>query len=175
MKILSIAIAYLLVTQFAQANENKLDEPYFYYADLAVNSTQQLPQLNLSSINVDLLPEFNLGIGKKYPLGENWDLVGTLSVNYQFANFDTLESGDVRINGKYQSYGVLASGKVLYTGFSDSVSPYIQLDIRAAENQYQFDDNNFKKHGLDMKAIAGLEFSLDKNMSASIGFGYTAD
>jgi len=175
MKYSFFLMAYFIAIAFSHANQSKLDKPLFNFIDFGVNSTQSLPHVNFSSIKVNLFPELNLGIGKSYQLNHNWSLIGTLSLNYQLANFAIKDHRYDSRNGKYESYGILATGKVLYLGFNDKVSPYLQFDINAGEYQYQIGTNDFQKHGINFKTTAGFEFSLDKDSSASIGIGYTND
>ena len=147
-----------------------------------VNEVTDLTNLNLSQIEVDLVPEISFGLGKHYRLNEDWQIASEVSFRYAKAHFSglventhvsKLPQGQKNYSGNYQTLGLWATSRFKYVSLSESVSPFIEVAVGAVQTNHATLFGEEKNNAIAFKAVTGLEFEVANDMTFSIGVGFS--
>lgn len=152
----------------------------YTFAGFSLTHYSGLANLELSKVDIDLVPEVSFGFGKKYQLNQDWELATEISLHYAKAQFSGVVETDSLNNtfqeqqsfsGNYEALGLWATSRFKYVSLSENVSPFIELGIGAVETNHGTLFGEETNHGLSYKALTGLEFEMDNDVSFSIGIG----
>jgi hypothetical protein len=174
--ILSTAIASTLMSFPTLA----ADENSYTFVGFGLTHYNDLANLELSKVDIDLVPEVSLGFGKNYMLNQDWELSTEVSLHYAKAHFSgVIDANDMNntyqaqqtFSGNYEALGIWATSRFKYVSLSESVTPYIELAVGAVETNYGTLFGEEKDHGLAYKAVAGLQFEIANDVTFSLGFG----
>ncbi len=174
--ILSTAISSTLMSFSAVA----ADEDTYSFVGFGLAHYNDLANLELSQVDIDLVPEVSFGFGKNYTLNQDWELSTEVSLHYAKAHFSgVIETNDINntyqakqtFSGNYEALGIWATSRFKYVSISENVTPFIELGVGAVQTNYGTLFGEEKDHGLAYKAVAGLQFEIVKDVSFSLGFG----
>jgi hypothetical protein len=174
-----------LVSFSAQANDDT-----YTFVGVSLTHYNDLANLDLSRVDIDLVPEVSLGYGKNYQLNQDWLLSTKISLHYAKAHFSGFVDSDVflteqnfstaselntKVSGNYEALGLWATSRFQYMSFSENVTPFVELAIGAVETNHGTLFGEEKNRGIRYKAITGLAFEVANDVTFSIGFGLSDD
>jgi len=174
--ILSTAISSTFISFSATAN----DEDTYTFVSFGLTNYNDLANLEMDKVDIDFVPEVAFGFGKNYQLNQDWELATEVSLQYAKAHFsgfvennhmNNLSQNQQYFSGDYEALGIWATTRFKYLGFSEKVSPFVELAVGAVETNHATLFGEEKNHGLAYKAVAGVEFEIVKDVSFSLGFG----
>jgi hypothetical protein len=155
------------------------DNEYYKFVGLGLNHYDNLANLDLSHTEIDLVPEIFFGLGKKYQLNEDWQLLNEISLHYAKTHFSGFVENDRANNfsqeqsfsGNYEALGLWATSRFNYVSLSEKVSPFIELAVGVVQTNHGTLFGEDKNNDIAYKAITGLEFEVSNDITFSIGFG----
>ena len=162
-------LKYLLSVFAMLASQAFADEDAKYFS-LGVGFAQQdsivLPVGQ--HLDTDTVPFYTLGVGQDFTLSPQWRLSTGVALEYLESNNLT---SPLMTDGEIKNVGVWANGALKYTGFSDSVRPFVQLGVGKIYADYKDNLGNQSGWETGTSVTAGFEFDVQKDMTFSIGFG----
>ena len=178
-KYLAIILSTAITSTLMSFSATAADEDPYAFIGFGLTNYNDLANLELSKLDIDLVPEVSFGFGKKYQLNQDWELATEISLRYAKAHFSGVVDNDMNnlsqnqqyFSGNYEALGIWATTRFKYVGLSEKVSPFIELAVGAVETNHATLFGEEKNHGLAYKAIAGVEFEIVKDVSFSLGFG----
>ncbi|WP_295027813.1 outer membrane beta-barrel protein [Shewanella sp.] len=174
-----------LVTTIASFSAAASDDEPYTFVGFGLSQYNDLDNLDLSKVDIDLVPEIFVGFGKQYQLNEDWLLATEVSLHYAKTHFSgyvesTAEHDSFQgqeafsatyASGNYEALGLWATSRFNYLGLSERVSPFIELAVGMVETNHGTLLGEEKNHGIGYKAVTGLEFEAANNMTISLGYG----
>ena len=169
-----------LVTNFTSFAATEFDDEPYKIVGFSLTHYDDLANLNLSHTEINLVPEFSFGLGKKYQLNEDWQLATEISLHYAKTHFRgrvennsliNLPQGQQAFSGKYKALGLWATSRFKYVSLSEDVSPFIELAVGVVQTNHGTLFGEENNSGIAYKAITGLEFQVANDMTFSFGFG----
>lgn len=180
-KSLTILVACLTLTPMVtSASAAEMNDDTYKFIGFGLTHYDDLENLELSNVDIDLVPEVFVGFGKNYQLNQNWQLATEISLHYAKAHFNGLventtdegfSMGKQEFSGNYEALGLWATSRFKYVGFSEKVSPFIELAVGAVETNHGTLFGEENNRDISYKAVTGLEFEIDNDMTFSIGLG----
>jgi len=156
------------------------DDESYKFVGFGLTHYDDLANLDLSHIEIDLVPEVSFGLGKNYQLNADWQLSTEISLHYAKAHFNGFVENESEnsfsqeqqsFTGNYEALGLWATSRFKYVSLSENVSPFIELAVGVVQTNHGTLFGEEKNKGIAYKAITGLEFEIDNDMTLSIGFG----
>jgi len=179
-KYLTLMITTAISSALLSFSAAATDEDSYSFIGFSLTKYDNLANLELSKIDIDLVPEVSLGIGKNYSLNQDWVLATEVSLHYAKTSFNgVVETNDMNnlyqnqqaFSGNYESLGLWATTRFKNVNFSPNVTPFVELGIGAVETNHSTLFGEEKNHGLAYKAVAGLQFEVATDVTFSLGFG----
>lgn len=179
-KYLTLLLSTAITSTLMSFSATAADEESYTFVGFGLMHYNNLANLELSKVDIDLVPEVSFGFGKNYSLNQDWELATEVSLHYAKAHFSgVIAANDINdsyqeqqtFSGNYEALGIWATSRFKYVSFSSKVTPFIELAVGAVETNYGTLFGEEKNHGLAYKAVAGLQFEIATDVTFSLGFG----
>ncbi|MBC3764860.1 hypothetical protein [Neptunicella marina] len=168
MKSLSlVALALCLSPLSVNAEETQ----FFKQLSFSLVNGNTLATPDNTSLNSDFFPQIALGIGFEQQLSDNWQWQSAVSVEYSHAHSQLQQGDNTQVNAGISNSGLWVSNTLKRVNLIDDVSPFITLEVGRVKSDVQTQTNNQQQWQTGYRALAGLEFNLDNDMSLSVAVG----
>ncbi|MBO1255655.1 outer membrane beta-barrel protein [Alteromonas sp. 5E99-2] len=162
-----VAVTSLFITQAIAEDQ----QPVFFSLGLGVINENGLATPSNISIDDAFIPKFELGIGWETLLTPVWEFSATATASYAYSNSFDIEGQDAANNAKIENIGLWLDNKLAYSGFSDTIRPFISLGAGKVYGQYSDNENNVSGWATGTRALVGLEFDVSKDAKLSFALG----
>ena len=158
----------------------KEDENTYTFVGFGLTQFEELKSLKLNDEDVDIVPEFFIGLGKEIEINESWEVNNEIALRHSKAHFSNATlpydlSSDAlaqsRFSGNIDSTGLWVSSRLKFVGLEAKVSPFVELSVGAVRNSYDTPFNNNTSHGFKYKSSYGLEFKTSSDIKFSFALG----
>jgi len=179
-KYLALILSTAITSTLMSFSTLAADEDTYSFVGFGLSHHNDLANLELSKVDIDLVPEISFGFGKNYTLNQDWELSTEVSIKYAKAHFSgVIESNDMNnalqsqqaFSGNYEALGIWATSRFKNVSFSEKITPFVELGVGAIQTNYGTLFGEEKDHGLAYKAVAGLQFEIATDVTFSLGFG----
>ena len=119
----------------------------------------------------NIVTQLSLGLSKQWQLDEEWRFDSAMSVSYAFTDVFAQSNSTMAAGSDLENIGIWADSALLYTGFSDSARPFLQLGVGKVYGDYDSADVSVSGWETGYRALAGFEFDLIGDSTLRIAVG----
>lgn len=187
-KSLVLCACLISVTTIAQADNS------YKFIGLGLGHNNYLSDSEQIKYSSAWTPSIAVGVGYHFDINENYSVDSELSIDYsqidftrqygngavfelsnENSNATSLNTTTLNNNGKVEVFGLWATARLnrhnLFSSSFADISPFVELSVGTidlnANNNELFKNDRVTAY----KAVTGVNFSFDNDMSISLGFG----
>ena len=168
---LKVKVLILLILSLGVASKSfSTSEKISPFVSLGIAKTDYFESTENSQYHSSWSPVIGVGLGHELQLSENWSFESELRLDLSTASIRR-DSSFGTDNTQLKTTSLWIVGKIKRDQLFENTSPFVSLELGRVNLDYQFDQETMNKNITAYKAIAGLEFDLENDMSVSVGVG----
>lgn len=168
---LKVKVLILLILSLGLASKaySASDEIY-PFVSLGIAKTNYFESTDDYQYHSSWSPILGVGLDHELQLSENWSFESELRLDFSTASIRRGSSFGTD-NTQLKTTGLWIAGKIKRDRLFENISPFVSVELGRVNLDYQFDQEAMNKNITAYKAIAGIEFDLENDMSVSVGVG----
>jgi len=169
----TLLFSLLATSSIVSANANLQSKDLRIFTSIEVTKPELEPVQNGFSFKQNYSPKLTLGLAKEFQLDENWQLVSSVSISYLNTNIERFSFDDGTKSASYDELGLWGAVKLKRNNLYPNISPFIELGAGLIEADYHLNQTIKKETVAGLKATTGVEFTLTKGSTISVGLGFS--